>query len=360
MRFVAYVLRRKGGFIDLAHRSSRGDDVAMNHFAYVTDDNYAIPTMASINSVVRNIRGGETLVHVVSVGLSPRNAEAIASLGSGNVRVEIVGVDNVYTKYRGLHPYISEVAFFKFRLCEIFDTVDRMLYLDGDTLVYPEAIGVFDADISDVYAGVVADMPAMYQRQEHKAFGLARYFNSGVMYLNLEKMRADGIASELDKRNEASPGIGLDQDVLNCVFHEKVKWLGLRYNCFANYKDRFSLEEIMSFFGASEDELRHPAILHIPGAIKPWNDWSGDVFVEWARYAPPDVIARMARDKAEALSRRIADLESQHEGLARAHAALDAAHAELNARVVDQGRRLAALENNFFVSNALRFCRALH
>lgn len=347
----------------------------MHHIAYLTDDNYTIPTMASINSVVRNLRGAEVTVHVVAVELSRRNVAAIAALESGNVRMDVVPVENIYRKYKGTHPYISETDLFKFRLCEIFRNVDRMLYLDGDTLVYPEAVGIFDTDISDVYAAVVADMPAMYQRNQHKSFGLERYFNAGVMYLNLAKMRADGLAEKLDRAKEASPSkTSMDQNVLNCVFHENVKWLGLRYNCFANYKDRFSLEEIMSFFGADEDELRHPAILHIAGAIKPWNDWACGTFDEWAQFAPAGAIARMARDRTCALEQRLAtlerqyeglahahaDLDRQHEGLARAHAALDAAHAELNVRVVDQGRRLSALENNFFLRNAMRLCRALH
>ncbi len=331
----------------------------MHHIAYITDDSYAVATMASINSLVRNIGDGQFAVHVVAIDLSSQNAAAMTSLESRNVRVDVVEVENEFKEFRGIHSYISEAALFKFRLGTIFKDIGRLLYLDCDTLVYPGVADIFNTDISGVYAAVVADMPAMCQRQSHNQFGLARYFNSGVMYLNLEKMRAERLADKLEERWRADVNIGLDQDVLNVVFRENVKWLGLRYNCFATYKDRFSLEEIKSFFGADEDELRHPAIIHITGRFKPWNDWSSGVFDEWARFAPAGAVARMARDRISALEQRLANLERQHEGLARAHAALDAAHAELNARAVDQERRLAALENNFFVRNAMRLCRAL-
>jgi lipopolysaccharide biosynthesis glycosyltransferase len=347
----------------------------MHHIAYITDNGYAIPTVASINSLVRNVKDAEITVHVVAVELSEGNRARLAALGSDRIRVEIVDVANEYCQFKGCHSYVSEAALFKFSLPDIFHDIDRLLFIDGDTLIHSGATGIFETDISDVYAAVVTDMVAMREGRWHEKLGLIRYFNSSVMYLNLANMRDDGIPGKLvawfgDQNNDRSL---LEQHALNFVFGGKVKWLGLRYNCIACYKDFFPEDEILTFFGETAEALRSPAILHLAGSRKPWNDCLSEEFHEWAQYATAESAIQIARDFARSLANDLSSQNAQHAGLVKAHegllrmhvelvklhsglvahheqlvkdlTALKAEHAQLAERVAIQERRLGALEN---------------
>ncbi len=58
------------------------------------------------------------------------------------------------------------------------------------------------------------------------------YFNSGVMLLNLAAMRRDEITKKLFDYREHGINFFMDQDALNVVFRDEVKFL--------SWKDNFS------------------------------------------------------------------------------------------------------------------------
>ncbi len=57
------------------------------------------------------------------------------------------------------------------------------------------------------------------------------YFNSGMMFLNLSKMRSEHTAFELvEAKKKISDSKFSDQDAFNLVFNNKIKILPIKYN----------------------------------------------------------------------------------------------------------------------------------
>ena len=89
---------------------------------------------------------------------------------------------------------------------------------------------VFDIDISDHYFGAVRDIEAMpyiskfdYSCDRPDPSG---YVNSGMLYMNLKKMRQDDLVSKFLELSIERLFFG-DQDILNIVCKDNIKFLEL-------------------------------------------------------------------------------------------------------------------------------------
>ena len=109
--------------------------------------------------------------------------------------------------------------------------MDKLLYLDCDILIQDDLSELFSMDIDDVYAAVTKDHFAKKLNYD-KAIGVENYFNSGVMLLNLKKMRKDNVYEKLLKAKQNDTlNQCVDQHALNQVFYKQVKFLSPAYNC---------------------------------------------------------------------------------------------------------------------------------
>ena len=130
--------------------------------------------------------------------------------------------DNIYEDLCPDHSYISKDALIKFQLPWIFRDLDRILYIDGDTLLFSGFEQIFETDIDDYFAAVVMDMYMMKIGEWHKKPGLKCYFNSGVIYLNLEKMRRENCSEKLVEYQKGDiENVFMDQNALNVVFEKR-------------------------------------------------------------------------------------------------------------------------------------------
>lgn len=139
--------------------------------------------------------------------------------------------------YRGYnYSRWSPVIFYRLNAHNIFPNVKKMLYMDSDTIVNDDLTELFNTDLSDWAMGAIQDMaPTEIADNENgqyvkdfaqKYLGNGPYFNSGVLLLNLEKMRE----YEKDLRAVDIELTYPDQDVLNAGLKGKIYPLPMRYN----------------------------------------------------------------------------------------------------------------------------------
>ncbi len=306
----------------------------MPNIVYIADDGYVLPTKVSILSIVRNVRDVRLAIHIVALALSDENRQILQALETENVTILIHDVPQPSDGLRLNHSYISDAALLKSRLHSILPDLDCALYVDGDTILHPGFLDIFDVDVADAYAAVVMDMVRMRSDNWYKEFGLERYFNSGVMYLNFTKMREDGIAERFISyfNRDDIPKTCAEQDALNATFGGKVVFMGLQYNCLTIYRSRYSIEEVLAFFKAKADDYESPAILHFASSPKPWVMPIAQDTDIWLEYVPPEDYLPILQKysvasktlKVESLKREIESLkrkvESLKEGLERQYA----------------------------------------
>ena len=154
----------------------------------------------------------------------------------------------------------------------------RVLYLDIDVLVMRDLGELLHARLGGallgaVYEGLYTKFSAHWRRiGVPEGYG---YFNSGVLLMDLEAMRAEQTEAALQSylSTHASLLMFPDQDVFNAVLYHRVLALHPRWNWNA-HQTRFLLRKRKLIWGnmgplAAQEAAGWPAIIHFPGKNKP-------------------------------------------------------------------------------------------
>ena len=211
-------------------------------------------------------------------GLRPasrRRLEAVAHERGG----EIVFWEVAEELVDGLavRDYFTSAMWYRILLPELLPDVNRVLYLDVDTIVLgPIAPLWTEVDLDGALVGAVTNVFETWRGTDHTdRLGLAQadYFNSGVLLLNLKEMRRTGTVEEIRRvaAEVADDLVWPDQDVLNLVLGPRRVALDPRWNAMNSL---FVLDNAADVFGAEAVAAarEHPIIRHFegPGANKPW------------------------------------------------------------------------------------------
>lgn len=260
------------------------------NIVYICDEDYAFTTVISIRSLKQNRDKNLTYrVHIVTKGLSDQSIRSILELNEEQKFVISIckntGENEVVFK-KCCH--VSTAALLKFALPSILDDLDYVLYVDGDILLRKGFEKIFDVNVNDVYAAVVKDMP-VYEGSHLQELGLCEYFNSGIMYLNLKRMRENEIESKLlDYMKNEKINIFMDQDAFNVVMGQNVLFIHPQYNLIYDIYRKYETKQIALFYGVSENSVidldQSAYVLHMAGARKPWNDLESEQLDEWLSY----------------------------------------------------------------------------
>ncbi len=274
------------------------------NICFVSDDGYAVPTAAAIASICCNasseIRYNIFVVMPPECNENTKAAFYQSAGGHGNISVRIIECS--VEELKKLHVsddqrYLSatETALLKFRLPSLFKDLNTILFLDGDVIVKDDLSSFLSFDISGYYAAAVRDLPqVLYDEQKiGKDIAGADYFNSGVMLLNLKKMRSDHIEHRLieTKRNYSDYSL-MDQNVFNIVFKNAVLQLPIEYNaCYINLiesKSKYNISQINEMYGRDYRDIVHLApdikIVHFSSKLKPWLFYDVPFADEWLYY----------------------------------------------------------------------------
>ena len=170
---------------------------------------------------------------------------------------------------------ITITAFFRLFLTEILpETINKVLYLDGDVIVRHSLLPLWNLDISDYPLAAATDCCVAAEPEEYERLGYPMsygYFNSGVCLLNLDYWR---------KHNCLKDFIGLlgdgdklryyDQDVLNMLFHTSKFNLPIKYNLMTVFLYKNPKWNNTKFEHEINESLQEPVIIHYAGGDKPW------------------------------------------------------------------------------------------
>ena len=176
--------------------------------------------------------------------------------------------ENPYRNYD--YSRWSPVIFYRLFAHRVFPNVDKMLYMDSDTLVQSDLSELFNTDVSNYVLGAVRDMAptedldsyaGKYVREfKEKYLAYNLYVNSGVLLMNLKNMAA----SEQDLANVNLELRYPDQDIINVALDGKILELPLRYN-FIPDRPRAAKFSPQEYAYATEN----PGIYHFY-AVKPY------------------------------------------------------------------------------------------
>ena len=154
-------------------------------------------------------------------------------------------------------PY-TDFAFCKLVLADYIKE-DKVIYLDTDTVVVDDIYRLWFWDIGDTYGAGCRDQvtTSVYFRD----LGVdGKYINTGVMLLNLKKIREDGIIKDMFEILNSKELKFPDQDAFNIVCQHNMTYIPSMYNqayCVTNPMGLFDRAKIFHMAGPKEHWLEN-------------------------------------------------------------------------------------------------------
>ena len=206
------------------------------HIAFTADRGYLPHAAAMLDSLLVS-NPGETLALYLLQG--PDHAVQDSAtlerwLETRNQRLRRVPVRDEMLE--GFHTkYFHRSIWYRVLLPELLPAASRALYIDADTLVTAPLRPLWNTDLSGALfaAGPTPLYPFMSNWPVQK-LGLPSerlYPNSGVLLMDLERMRAEGFVAALRSyARERIRGGCAEQDALAAVYHQRCHFLHPRWN----------------------------------------------------------------------------------------------------------------------------------
>ena len=245
-----------------------------------SDDNYAQHVAVVVGSVLCNTKE-KVNIHLLSDGISKERlaliAETARALGSTLSVYDMSSYecfDNLFTS-----GHISKAAYFRLDIANILPkAVAKIIYMDVDLLVLQDISKLWHYDMQGKPLAAVPDYGIMaskrLMKQKQNVIGLqpnSKYFNSGVVIMDLEQWRKHGYAKQVIELAAAGNLPHHDQDALNKVFLGNWTALPMKWNVIPPVfnlfsKILFNSDLCKNAIAARKDK----AILHFAGRYKPW------------------------------------------------------------------------------------------
>jgi lipopolysaccharide biosynthesis glycosyltransferase len=235
---------------------------------FAIDEGYAMPLAVTLRSILEASANADFDFRVLHTGISPATrARVQASLPRGGATLTWQEADLGAFSGCGTLPHITGVTYARLLLDRLLPDAKRAIYLDADTLVLTDLRRLWSTPLRGAPVGAVVDGVSPALRANEGALPgrpeVPRYFNAGVLLIDLERWRAAGVsaaATDYILRHPNSPYS--DQDALNIALDGAWAELDCRWNCQAH----LHFHDLKSY-----PETERPFILHFVTSGKPWN-----------------------------------------------------------------------------------------
>lgn len=252
------------------------------HLVFATDDAYVPHGATMLVSFFRWHRKVPVVVHLVSdAALSPANRAALRALveTSGATWQEHEVPAQVVDKLPA-HPRYPKSAWFRILFADVLPQ-PRILYLDCDLVVTGSLLPLWRMPLQGKVLAAATDgmWPHSTDYFHRYIFELGltearQYFNTGVMVLDLDRLRAEGWPEKLMDFvvHQRGPMPCADQDAMNAMLRDRWLPIGARWNLMPPLLMSWQ----QGVESLSRREILHavllPRVVHFFGDAKPWKD----------------------------------------------------------------------------------------
>lgn len=240
-------------------------------FVFCINDRYLPYATVCIKSIADCHKSENVRVHILTDNITNKSRKRLLNefSDSGNLEIKFYYIDD--SSLQGLEAW-SKYTWYRLLLPSVLpENIDKVLYLDADTLVCDNLSDLFASDFTNyAVAGVVDPMhfhDASYIRCGYPAE--KGYMCAGVLLVSLSFWRNNQIQEKLLDWAHKYPDIKLhDQDCINTVCQDSKKFLPIKYGVI----DALFAEENLYLpdkLNEIEESITHPAIIHYAGKA-PW------------------------------------------------------------------------------------------
>lgn len=288
--------------------------------AYAPDDNYVNQTVVSMKSALEHNEQVEFIIMY-----SKLSAESMQKLGAVGGSLRLIKMDESQFADLTLSKWVTVQAWFRIKLPDLCKDLDKVLYLDCDTLIRGNLDELFSLDLTDKYLAGVKDVWGVSKYVKRLDMKSGVYVNSGMLLFNCDYCRKEHFFDKVVDfaKNNAKIIEFCDQDSINKVVDEHKLVISPKYNLM----DTWWRGGYYEFEGKEETEYlqakENPVIVHLTG-LKPAFKGCGNKFKdEWWEVAKKtkiydellrDYMASKEPSDKEPLLRQIFSIKNEYKG----------------------------------------------
>ena len=237
---------------------------------FAVDDGY-IPFLAvALESLIHNAsKEYYYTIKILYTKLEEYNKEKIIKYENDNVKIEFVDLsyyleelqEKFYTR-----DYYTKTTYYRLFIPNLYPQYDKAIYLDCDVTILGDLSELFNIDLEDNLIGAVPDASVglikEFSDYTERVVGMAdyrRYFDAGILLMNLKEMRKFDFQSKfLYLLENIKFSVSQDQDYLNRICKGRTKMLDSGWN-------------VMPLPTDSPRQEKDIKIIHYNLIYKPWH-----------------------------------------------------------------------------------------
>ena len=288
--------------------------------AYAPDDNYVNQTVVSMKSALKHNEQVEFIIMY-----SKLSAESMQKLGAVGGSLRLIKMDESQFADLTLSKWVTVQAWFRIKLPDLCKDLDKVLYLDCDTLIRGNLDELFSLDLTGKYLAGVKDVWGVSKYVKRLGMKSGVYVNSGMLLFNCDYCRKEHFFDKVVDfaKNNAKIIEFCDQDSINKVVDEHKLVISPKYNLMDTWWRggyyEFEGEEETEYLQAKEN----PVIVHLTG-LKPAFKGCGNKFKDewWEVAQKTKIYDELLRDymtskepsDKEPLLRQIFSIKNEYKG----------------------------------------------
>lgn len=230
------------------------------------DDNYLPFLSVALRSMIDNLSPATACrVHILNDGLCEEGQARLLAMQTDRVSIEFVDVRPLIAPIMEklkLRDYYTPSIYYRLFIPTLFPQYSRALYLDADIAVTGDITRLYNVPLGERLLAAIPDAIIASHEDFHLyaegAIGIPyrEYFNSGVLVMNLDQLRLQGIRERFTYLLETYrfDTVCPDQDYLNALCHGQVLYLDDGWN-------KMSIDR--AYPGT-------PSLIHYNMFFKPW------------------------------------------------------------------------------------------
>ena len=251
------------------------------------------------------------------------SAESQGTGKTPNVKLRLLQVEEYIFTSLPLSHWVTVQAWFRIKLPDMCPDLDKILYLDCDTLILGDLSELFKTNLDDKYLAGVKDVWGVDKYCKRLNIQSGVYVNSGMLLFNAEYCRNENFFEKIVEfaNNNAKIIEFCDQDSINKIADDKKVVLHPKFN----FMDTWWKGGYYEFEGQEEQDYleagRNPVIAHLTGlkpAFKGCENRFKDKWWEYAKLA--DIYTELQQDydnskiPQEPFKDKIFSIKNKYEG----------------------------------------------
>lgn len=278
--------------------------------AYHSSDTFSSVLAVSMASIMENNQEMDDITfYVLEKQISDENKkklrEMVSSYGRNLVMIPMPDMQKVFNFpiARVRKKWILD------SYCRLFlgtilpESVEKVLYLDCDTLCHGDLQDFWEIDLGGNYCGAVTDAVGEHYYDLFGMNNTSRYCNSGMILFNLKRWREDKLEDKVAEYVRQHNGyvFFMEQSVMNIVLQDRIQILHPKYNTYTlisalTYKELKWLRHCKRFYSEAEcaEARRDPRLIHLTNLFlvkgRPWIEGNThpykDIFMDYRKLTP--------------------------------------------------------------------------